>query len=84
MKRSARPYRRFAARVRPRHARVARLAAYVHGGFTALGDGLVVAGINLATNCEQPLRRGGDHWLMISDFDHLAWHIKNLYLELTF
>jgi hypothetical protein len=28
--------------------------------------------------------RGGDRWIMISDFEHLAWHIKNLYLELYF
>jgi hypothetical protein len=27
---------------------------------------------------------GGDRWLMISDFEHLAWHIKNLYLEVFF
>jgi len=27
---------------------------------------------------------GGDRWLMISDFEHLAWHIKNLYLEVYF
>jgi hypothetical protein len=26
----------------------------------------------------------GDHWIMISDFEHLPWHIKNLYLEVFF
>lgn len=27
---------------------------------------------------------GGDRWILISDFEHLAWHIKNLYLEIFF
>lgn len=27
---------------------------------------------------------GGDRWILISDFEHLAWHIKNLYLEVFF
>jgi len=27
---------------------------------------------------------GGDRWIMISDFEHLAWHIKNLFLEVFF
>lgn len=25
---------------------------------------------------------GGDRWLLFNDFDHLAWHAKNLYLHL--
>lgn len=28
--------------------------------------------------------QGGDRWIMISDFEHLGWHIKNLYLQLFF
>ncbi len=27
---------------------------------------------------------GSDRWLLISDFEHLGWHIKNLYLEIFF
>jgi hypothetical protein len=27
---------------------------------------------------------GGDRWLLISDFEHHNWHIKNLYVELFF
>ena len=28
--------------------------------------------------------RSGDRWFFVSDFKHLAWHAKNLYLHLYF
>jgi hypothetical protein len=28
--------------------------------------------------------QGMDRWILISDFEHLAWHIKDLYLEIFF
>jgi hypothetical protein len=57
------------ATVQVTHIRIAELGA---------GDG----GGNMIENGD--FARGGDHWIMISDFEHLAWHIKNLYLELYF
>ncbi len=28
--------------------------------------------------------QGGDRWFFVSDFEHLAWHTKNLYLHVYF
>jgi hypothetical protein len=28
--------------------------------------------------------QGGDHWLAYNDYQHLAWHLKNLYVHLYF
>jgi O-antigen ligase len=27
---------------------------------------------------------GSDRWILISDFEHLSWHLKNLYLQIFF
>jgi hypothetical protein len=39
-------------------------------------------GDNLVANGDFAM--GNDRWIFISDFEHLGWHIKNLYLELLF
>ena len=40
------------------------------------GSGNIVANGDFA--------QGMDHWILISDYEHLAWHIKDLYLEIFF
>lgn len=39
-------------------------------------------GNNLLTNPD--FRQGGDHWLPYNDYQHLAWHLKNFYVNVYF
>ncbi|HUN51674.1 MAG TPA: hypothetical protein VMU42_11170 [Candidatus Sulfotelmatobacter sp.] len=43
---------------------------------------LVAAGHDLLQNGD--FAAGGDHWLQISDYEHLPWHVKNLYVAVFF
>jgi hypothetical protein len=39
-------------------------------------------GRNLVANGD--FAAGSDRWILISDFEHLSWHVKNLYLQVFF
>jgi hypothetical protein len=43
---------------------------------------LIANGTNIVANGD--FAAGGDRWLMVSDFNHLAWHVKDLYVAIFF